>query len=167
MLTNREHDNISPLRRKQQRGSTALLEGSLVLVPFFAIMFAIVDFGMVIFMRNTFQHAVREGVRYAVTFQTQPGMGHDASIKSVVEYNSMGFLSGTQGSNYIRIRYYDPVTLVETGANAPGNVVEVSVEGYQWGMMAPLWRSATPITLNVRASDRMESLPGVSTPPAR
>jgi hypothetical protein len=153
-------------RRRRQRGN-AFLEAGLVFVPFFALFFGIVDFGMAIYMRNMFQHATREGVRYAVTFQTSGGMGHDASIKSIVKTHCMGFLSGPTGDSYIRIRYYNPTTLVETGANSPGNIVEVSVEGYQWGVVAPLLRSANPIQLAARSSDRMESVGGGGTPPAR
>jgi hypothetical protein len=137
------------------------------LLPLFALMFGIVDFGFAIFLRSTFQHAVREGTRYAVTYTTSPGMGHDASIKNVVQNSAMGFLSGTN-SDKIKIKYYNPDTLVETSANAPGNLIEVSIEGYNWGWLAPLFRTATPLTITTRSSDRMEGLPGgMTAPPAR
>jgi Flp pilus assembly protein TadG len=138
-----------------------------VMVPLFALMFGIIDYGFVIFLRSTFQHAVREGVRYAVTYQTIPGQGHDASIKSVVQASAMGFLAGQSGLDKIHIQYYEPDTLGTTSANAPGNIVEISIEGYQWGWIAPLLRSGTPLTINVRSSDRMEGLPGGTSPPAR
>ena len=156
-----------------------MLEGGLVFVPFFALMFGIVDYGMAIFLRNTFQHATREGARYAVTFQTMSGMGQDASIKAVVQDAAMGFLNGTTGANMIKIKYYKttcppaPTTCVLLGedttptANQPGSVVEISIEGYTWGVVAPLLRSANPIPLTARSSDRMESLPGGVAPPAR
>lgn len=153
-------------RRIGQRG-TGFMETALVYTPFFALFCALFDFGMAIFLRNTFQHAVREGVRYAVTYQTSGGMGQDASIKSIVQQNAMGFLAGTTNSDKIKIRYYNPTTLAETAANSPGNVVEVSVEGYQWGMITPFLAQLNPIPLTVVASDRMESLPGGVAPPAR
>lgn len=158
---------ISGERRIRQRGSSPILEGALVFIPFFALFFAIIDYGMVAFVKNTFQHATREGVRYAVTYQTSGGLGHDASIKQVVKTNALGFLSGTGGDSHIIIKYYDPNTLLETPANLPGNIVEVSVENYQWGMVAALLRSRNPITLNVRASDRMETVPNGLAPPSR
>jgi len=142
------------------------MEGGLVFIPFFALMLAIVDYGMVIFVRNTFQHATREGVRYAVTYRTNGG-GHDASIKAVVKENAMGFLHTQAGENMIHIRYFNPTTLVETASNASGNIIEVSIEGYQWGMIAPMLRSANPISLNVRSSDRMETVAGGGSPPSR
>lgn len=159
---------ISGTRRRKQAGHS-FVETALVLLPFLSLFFALFDFGMAIFVRNTFQHAVREGVRYAVTYQTSCGCGsgHDSSIKAVVQQQAMGFLSGTANEEKIKIRYYDPATLSEVAANAQGNVVEVSVEGYTWGVVTPLLGNMNPIPLTVRASDRMESLPGGVNPPSR
>jgi Flp pilus assembly protein TadG len=145
------------------------VETALVLLPFLSLFFALFDFGMAIFVRNTFQHAVREGVRYAVTYQTACGCGsgHDSSIKAAVQQQAMGFLNGAANEDKIKIRYYDPATLSEVASNAPGNIVEVSVEDYTWGLIAPMMGHMNPIPLTVRASDRMESLPGGVSPPSR
>jgi len=127
---------------------------------------AIIDFSFGIFLRATLQHAVREGVRYAVTSRTEPNLGHDASIRQVVQRNAMGFLNGTEGASRIHIRYFTPGTLTETQDNSGGNIVEVSVEGYTWSWMAPLLRSnVSPLTITARASDRMEASPGGIPPP--
>ncbi len=152
--------------RRNKRGN-AFVETAFVPRPLFALLFAITDFGLAIFIKNTFMHAVREGTRYAVTYKVQSGFGHDASIKNVVQQNAMGFLSGTANYDKIKVRYYNPTTFAEVAENDPGNIVEVSVEGYTWGWLAPLWRSATPLNILVRSSDRMESLPGGASPPAR
>jgi hypothetical protein len=156
----------APDRRRRGRGN-AFVEAAFVMVPLFAMIFGIVDFGLGIFIRSTLQHAVREGVRYAVTYQTVTGMGHDASIKTVVQQNAMGFLRDEEGLEKIFIRYFDPTTFTETQANAPGNIVEVSVEGFRWGWLAPLLRSNTPLQVLVRSSDRMEGLPAGAQLPAR
>ncbi len=152
------------VRRQRQSGS-ALVESALVLLPLLALVFAFFDYGLMIFLRSTFQHAVREGVRYAVTYQTLGGMGHDASIREVVMRNSMGFLRGRESA--IQIRYFDPVTFTEVPDNIPGNIVEVSVEGYQFRWVAPLWRTAGAVALDARAADRMEGLPTGASPPPR
>lgn len=148
------------------RRGIALMEAAFVLIPLLALLLAILDIGFVIFLRSTFQHAVREGARYAVTGRTSGGMGQDASIKAVVQANAMGFLNGTAGADKIHIRYYVPGTLTETASNAGGNIVEVSVEGYTWGWMAPLLMSKTPLTMTARSSDRVEPSPG-GVPPTR
>jgi Flp pilus assembly protein TadG len=149
----------------RRRGAT-FIELALVLLPLLALLLAILDFGFAIFLRSTFQHAVREGVRYAVTSRTEAGYGHDASIKRVVQTNALGFLAGETGASKIHIRYFVPGTLVETQSNAGGNIVEVSVEGYTWSWMAPVLRNALPpMTINSRSSDRMEPSPGGIPPP--
>ncbi len=158
--------SVTRSRRSRQRGN-AFVEAAFVLVPLFALIFGIVDFGFGIFIRSTLQHAVREGVRYAVTYQTVGGMGHDDSIKSVVKASAMGFLNADDKAAKIKIRYYDPTTLTEVSSNSPGNLIEVSVEDYTWGWMAPLMRSANPLRITVRSSDRMEGLPGGTNPPPR
>lgn len=150
--------------RRRARGN-ALIETALVMLPLFALVFAIVDHGLVVFLQSTFQHAVREGVRYAVTYQTQPGLGHDDSIRAVVVRNSMGFLRGRESS--IKIRYFDPITFQEVPDNVPGNIVEVSIEGFEHRWLAALWRAPGAIQLNARSSDRMEGLPTGASPPPR
>jgi hypothetical protein len=156
---------MRPQLRGGRRGN-AFLELALVILPLLAILLAILDFGFAVFLRSTFQHAVREGVRYAVTSRTAPGLGHDASIKAVVQRNTLAFLSGESGLSKIYIRYYVPGSLAETQSNAGGNIVEISVEGYTWQWMAPLWRSAfPPLTIRARSSDRMEPSPSGGPPP--
>lgn len=155
-----------PGHAQRWRRGGALVELPLVLIPLVALWVAIIDFSLGIFLKATFQHAAREGVRYAVTSRTEPGLGHDASIKAVVQRHAMGFLNGDEGAERIHIRYYVPGTLAETSSNAGGNIVEVSIEGYTWNWIAPVLRSAAPLTISARSSDRMEASPG-GIPPAR
>ena len=155
----------------------------MVMVPMLALFFALFDFGMAIFLKNTIQYAVRQGVRYAVTSQVQldgsnNSIGHDASIKNVVAHNTMGFLNyiaptgmgrPCAGQSCIQIRYYSPKTLLEvTGpaSNSGGNIIQVSAENLTWAWMVPLLRSAAPLNFSVSSADIMEaSLNGI--PPGR
>lgn len=164
--------NSSPrLRRSRNpRRGSSFVESAFVFVPLMAMIVAIFDYSLVIMTRSTLQHAVREGLRYAITYQTMPGLGHDASIRAVVRNNSLGFLSnvtGTENPCRICIRYYNPNTLAFENANTPGNIVEIAVENYTWNWIAPLMRSATPLQIAVRASDRMETIPPCATPPCQ
>jgi hypothetical protein len=145
-----------------------MLEFALVFTPLMALMLAIVDYSMPVFLRATFVHAVREGVRYGVTYQTQPGLSHSESIKRIVQNNSMGFLMGTQGLDRIEVKFYSPVTFAQvTGPNANegGNIVEVAVKDFEWNNMLPIWRSALPVRINAISSDRLETLPRGATVP--
>jgi Flp pilus assembly protein TadG len=147
------------------------VEVALIFLPLCALLFGIFDIAVGVFMRATMQNAVREGARYAVTYQIIPGMCQDASIKEVVKNSAAGFLSSTANFNKIKVRYYSPTNLTTeltgAGSNAPGNVVEIGVEGYTWSWMAPLMRSATPLNINVYAADRMEGLAAGATAPCR
>jgi Flp pilus assembly protein TadG len=151
------------------RRGAAMLELSLAIVPFLAITLAIIDFSMPIFLRTMLTNAVREGSRFAITYQTRGGQTHSESVKDVVVANSLGFLSGSAGRNKVKVRFFSPTVFTEeTGANrnAGGNVVEVSVEGFTWQYMVPLWRSSEPVNIHATSSDRLEILPKSVTRPA-
>jgi hypothetical protein len=150
-------------RRRRQRGAQAV-EAGLVLFPLCALTFMILDLSFVLFVKCALQHSVREGVRFAVTGRTLPGMWHDDSIKSVVQGNSVGFLTGASGASKIRIRYFQRDTLVETANNIGGNVIEITIEGFTWRPMAPFMRSGNPVGVSAIASDIMEPSPGGIAP---
>ncbi len=143
-----------------------MVEFSLVMIPMFGILFLIIDLSWMLFARATLQYAVREGVRYAVTGQTVAGMGQDASIRSVVQQNSMGLLAGSSGASMITISYFDPnANLAPTSSNAGGNVVQVSANGVNVFPMAPLFHSGSPLSMTAVSSDVVESSPGGNPPP--
>ncbi len=152
----------------KRRGS-ALLELSLVLLPTLALILAIIDFSITVFVRSVLYQAVTEGVRYGITYRTFPGLSHSESIKQVVQQRAMGFLSGPSGLSKIHVRYYSPITFAEltgAGANSAGNIVEVSVENFSWSPIVPLWRSGNPISIQAVAADRLQTLPfGAAMPP--
>ena len=150
-----------------------LVEGALALLPLWAFLFGILDLSIAIFVKNTVQFAVCQGVRYAVTSQTRTGMGQDASIKAVVQGYTLGFLDTLSpdhiGGNRISITYYDPVSMTPvtgTNSNIGGNIVVVSATGLSWAWMVPLLRDATPLTFSVSSADIMEATP-VAGAPAR
>ena len=130
-------------------GGNTILELVFTLVPTFALIFAFIDFGLALFRWSTLQNAVREGCRYAVTFQTQSGMGQDASIKAVVSQFSMGLVTPNDNPQHIFVAYYSPSNLttpIASGGNTPGNVVQVSVSNITWSWLAPLSGSFTTNT---------------------
>jgi Flp pilus assembly protein TadG len=159
------------------------VEAGVILLPFLALFFALFDFGMALFLTNTMQFAVRQGVRYAVTSQVQTGLGQDASIKAVVNSFSFGFLSylapgppktTCAGTACITINYYyqdlsvspSTLTLVTgTGSNSAGNIVQVTASGLSYSWMIPLLRGTTPLNVAASSADVMEAQP--NGPPAR
>jgi len=172
------------VRRLRRSAGNALIESVFTLLPTFALIFAFIDFGMMLFRWTTLQSAVREGCRYAITFQRQTVSGslagQDASIESVVQSFAMGLVKTTDSPQTIFVKYYTPTNLTTPvaapGGNVPGNVVEVSVQNisFQWlaplsgsyGAGIPLYRTTTPLTLSVFSSDILGGYPaGVNSIP--
>jgi Flp pilus assembly protein TadG len=162
-------------RRRKQRGNS-WVEMALVLLPFFALITAFFDVSFVLFSWNTLQNAVREGCRYAITFQTAPPTGatwtcnghQDNCIESAVAANAMGLV--TVAGGLINVNYYTqlaPTTSIASpNGNVPGNIVEVSVQNYPLQWMIPLsgtvsspFRSTSPANINVYSSDVLGGLP--------
>jgi|HubBroStandDraft_5_1064220.scaffolds.fasta_scaffold467148_2 Flp pilus assembly protein TadG len=156
------------MARPGERGSQ-VIELALVLLPLCALVFLILDIAWAFYVKATLQNAVREGVRYAVTSQTMTGLGQDASIKTVVQQNAMGLLSGSAGVALINIQYYLPTTLAPVSglnSNQGGNIVDVYVQGYSLPPLGPIFRNPAPLSLGAQSFDRMEGSPG-GIPPAR
>lgn len=142
-----------------------MIELGLVILPLFAIVFLTMDSAWAVFAKASLQYAVRQGCRYAVTSQVMSGMGQDASIKTVVQSNSFGFLTGLNSENNITIQYFNPQTLKATNSNAGGNIVQVAISNASLAPLVPLWISPDPIQISAVSSDVMESSPGGMPPP--
>jgi len=149
-----------------------VIETVFTMLPTFALIFAFVDFGLLLFRWSTLQNAVREGCRYAITFQTMGSDGQDLSIETTVSNYALGMVTPTDSPQHIFVQYYAPTNLttpIASGGNVPGNVVVVSVQNISWAWLAPLsgsfgegipfFRSTTPITLNVYSSDILGGYP--------
>jgi Flp pilus assembly protein TadG len=159
---------LSP--RNRRRTGNALFEAVFTLLPTFALIFAFVDFGLLLFRWATLQNGVREGCRYAITFQTTTGSGQDASIAAVVQQYSMGIVTTADNPQHIFVNYYSVANLntpIVSGGNVPGNIVQVSVQNISWAWLAPIsgsfganaYRDSTPITLGVYSSDILGGYP--------
>lgn len=167
---------LSP-RRRRKSGGNAIVEGAFTILPTFALIIGFVDFGLMFFRWETLQNAVREGVRYAVTFQTGKDkdnnpMGQGASIKQVVEKHAMGLVKASD-PNTIFVNYYTkeaPTTAISSGGNVPGNIVEVRIESPLYSWILPLsgsysaqsgsaYRNSTPLQFKVSAYDILGGLP--------
>ena len=165
------------LRPRSQRGNT-LVELAFTILPTFALLTAFFDIGFALFSWSTLQNAAREGCRYAITFQTSGTLGQDASIKLQVANYSMGLL--TSSSSLINVNYYTqtaPTTAIATpNGNVPGNLVQVSVQGYPLTWLVPLsgtccgsssYRSTSPAAISVYSEDVLGGYPAGVTSVSR
>ncbi len=173
VLPARLSTKISARRRKSSCGNV-IVECAFTLVPMFALILGFVDVGMMIYRWSTLQNAIREGCRYAITFQTSGGLGQDASIEQVVANYAMGVVKTTDSPNRIKVNYYLPTNMntpIVSGGNVPGNIVEVSVQGVPFSWIMPLsgtigspLYATSPVTLNLYSLDMLGGYPvGVSS----
>ena len=172
------------VKRRMRSGGNSWVEMSLVILPFFALITAFFDVSFALFSWSTLQNAVREGCRYAITFQTAPPSGaswtcngrQDNCIQNATAANSMGL--ATVAGGLIRVNYFSPTApntpIAAPNGNAPGNIVEVSIQGYPLNWMIPLsgtlvnpLRPTSPTTINVYSSDVLGGYPAGTNSVAR
>jgi Flp pilus assembly protein TadG len=161
--------NRIPVARRRLRKSSGnvMIETMLVLLPTFAIISGFFDVTFALFDWSVLQNAARAGVRFAVTYQTIGGQGQNASIGQTVMNNSFGLLPNT---NLVVTNYYtqqNPNTVITgSGGNLPGNIVEVSIQGYNLQWMVPIagtvinpFRNQAPATISLYARDVLGGYP--------
>jgi len=174
---------VSERRRITSSGSQ-WVELAFVLLPFMALITAFFDVSFVLFSWSTIQNAVREGCRYAITFQTTPPNGatwtcngtQDNCIENDVVANAMGLV--TVAGGLINVNFYAQATpttaIAAPNGNVPGNIVIVSILSYPLNWMVPLsgtggggmgntssspYRSTSPTSVNVYAADVLGGYP--------
>lgn len=158
------------LPRLRRSTGNVIVESVFTLLPTFAVLCAFADFGMALFRWTTLQNAVREGARYAITFQTGSTGHQDSAIQAIVQQYAFGIVKATDSPQHIFVNYYSTANMntpiAAPGGNVPGNIVEVSVQNVSWpwlaplsGVMAgPLYRTS-PITFAVYSSDILGGYP--------
>jgi Flp pilus assembly protein TadG len=152
-----------PQKRRRQKGSQTI-EAGLITLVMFALIFLLLDICMSLFIKSTLQEAARQGVRFGVTEQLIGGDTYlSDSIGRVVQQNAGGFINnpGCQ----VTVNYYDPNGSATTTPTA-GSVLEVAIQGYQYTPLGAIMKSGAPVSINVQASDIMESCPTAGCPSA-
>ncbi len=147
-------ESRSAKRLRCQKGST-LVEFSLVLIPLLGLLMLTLDLAWVLFTWVCIQEGAREGVRSAITGQT------DASIAATVQQYSFGLAKNTPGVTPIQVFYYSAsnpaLSLTGIGSSCSGNIVKVIVSGINIAPIMPVWRTKSPIVLSAAAADLVES----------
>jgi Flp pilus assembly protein TadG len=177
-----ETDPAARSLRRDGRSGNAFVEFALVFILLLTMIVGMFEFTWVLFLRATFHHAVREGVRYAITGNPGPS-GLDSAIKQRIKQSAFGLLSDADLNNHVSIEFFDPAC--PSGATCPaggaasagqaaalaGSIVRVGINCYSLTPITNLVRknpqtgAAFPFALTVTASDKMEPFPGA--PPNR
>lgn len=142
-----------------------MIEFALSFLLFLSVVLGFGQLALGLWIKTTLHHAVRQGTRYAITGQTKTGMGHDASIRSVVVEGSVGLVDAADADSMISINYFDQygnATLFNHG----GNTIVLTVNDYPIPWLIPLPLSAVGDGLDITVSsvDRLEPFPA---PPMR
>lgn len=115
-------------RRKNERGAT-LVEFSIGVTIFLTAMFAVLEFGRVLWVHNALTDAARRGARYA-TMHTQ---GNIDQVKNVVVY---GNPEGT-GQPMLTNLSTTNVTVNYDNFTLNNGTVSVSITSYQFQFVLP------------------------------
>lgn len=132
-------------RLRTEEDGSELVEFTLVLIPLFMFVFAVISVAWLIFAQACLQNGAREAVRFAITHQSE------ADIKARLQKYAFGFAADAQ----ISVQYYTPNNLQSSGKNDAGNIVEVSV-AVECPVLIPFGSISPTFALSADSSDVME-----------
>ena len=138
-----------------RRGSE-LVEGMMMMLPFLALVFIVIDASYGLFINATLQYAVQAGVTYAST-DSDTAANVMAAVQNTVNTQSLNLVPASQ----VTVNFYTPAMVLMNGAAVPnqtGNVVEATVT-YQFSPLAPLFRSGASIQLTATAASVLTAPP--------
>jgi len=119
---------LRQMHRKSERGAS-LVEFSIAATVFLTVLFAIVEFGRVLWVHNALTDAARRGARYAVL--------HKASdvddVKKIVVYGDL-----TSTTPLLENLTTDNVTVTYNAFNLDSGTASVSIHDYQFQLVLPL-----------------------------
>ena len=123
--------------RKRERGAT-LVEFSIAATVFITLMFAVLEFGRVLWLHNALSDAARRGARYAATHSS----GDATAVRNVVVYGNPA------GGTTPLVQDLNATTNVDvtySGYGLDSGTVTVSITNYQFQFVLPM--VSTSITM--------------------
>jgi Flp pilus assembly protein TadG len=162
---------LSKLHFRCRKGQTTV-EFALAAIILLALLFAIIDLSMMFFVNLTMQHAVREGVRYAITGRSNLGADRRAALIAKIKEQSMGLYDRNlhvPKDPTIKVIPPSSVTFPNytggtTQTGDPGQADETIVVSltYKWSLVTPLMKPFFPggaYTFTVKATMKNEPFP--------
>lgn len=156
-----------PLRRfaRQNRGAAAI-EFALVVIPFVAMLFAIIETAIVFFATQVLETAVADSARLILTGQAQSGGFNQASFKNAVCARISGLFNCSTGiyvdvrtfSDFQSVSMTSPIdssgNMVNNFVYQPGTAGQIVVVRlfYQWPIYMQIWN---PSLTNMSGNKRL------------
>jgi len=142
----RRHDLIN-----NTKGQT-MVEFALIGILLLGLVFAVVDFGTMLYVNLTLQHAVREGARYAITGSSDGSCG---TVRSCAMAKIKSSSIGLCDKNTCTITFYSlqsgsPVELPTDPSDPGSSVIGGSKEliaikvAYSWPLLTPIVKPFFP-----------------------
>lgn len=100
------------LHKRGRHGGQTTVEFALICIPFFAILFAIIDFAQIFFYESSLQNALREAARFATagriiqTTNVNGSLAYITNSAGVVVPKAINDSSGREASRQECIRYW-------------------------------------------------------------
>jgi Flp pilus assembly protein TadG len=159
----KKNENSDSVKRRRQRGSQTL-EAGLITLVMFSLIFLLMDISLSLFIKSTLQEAARDGVRFGITEQLLSGDTYlTDSINKIARSSALGFI--TNPGCQVTVTYYDPYGGATT-TPIGGDILQVSITGYQYTPLGAILKSSAPVSISVQASDVMEQCPQAGCPAA-
>lgn len=151
------------INKHRQKGAETV-EFAMVALVFFALLFAVLEFGRALFVWNALTEATRRGARMAAICPYSSAVPAKVAIFDAVS-GSLGSSSIVAGlkPSMVNVRYLNQAGSVEANQSLV-RFVEVGITGYSYQFIVPLWGSTVtmpPFTTTLAA----ESLGAVPTYP--
>ncbi len=142
------NDDANWGRGAARQAGSATIEFALVCAVYLLLLLAIVEFGILLWVNLTMQHAVREGARYAVTGQSNldPNRSSPQRYNAVlqdIKDQSMGLYGIVNPTVEVSINggsataYGDPSLYNNAMFGGPGDIVELKLN-CAWPILTPL-----------------------------
>lgn len=141
MVSNKRRQELVN-RFSHKSDGLAAVEFVFISTLFFLMLFAVLDFVIVGYVKLTMQHAVREGARYAITGSVDLAPSNDSNRKAAVikkmRNASHGFMDKTLDENGIRVT--DAKGNALSGFGSPGETIVIHLD-CKWPLLNPLARA--------------------------
>ncbi|MFN7931834.1 MAG: TadE/TadG family type IV pilus assembly protein [Bryobacteraceae bacterium] len=143
------------MRRKNQRGST-LVESSLVVMCFLAVMIGIVDVSQFLYTHHALTNRAREGARWAAV---QSPLNTD-QVKNYIVYGNAAASPNTPMVHNLTPSMVTVTAPTPQGAGTPqsswigcdGAMVQVQISGYRYSIISPYIANNNMTAATIKAS---------------
>ncbi len=132
------------INRHKQKGAETV-EFAMIALLFFAVLFAIIEFGRALFVWNALAEATRRGARMAVVCPVGSPIPKQVAIFGdyASSLTTSPIIVGLTPA-MVSVRYLNPADVVETNPMLI-EFVEVGIIGYPYQFIIPLWGSSITV----------------------